>query len=65
MKTILVWVLVTFNHAPYGYRTVSYSPVMSDLASCELLQTYVDMSNKNKPGNGTNTSQCVQIRVNQ
>lgn len=56
MTTILVWVLVTVGG--YNTNTITYSPPMSDLESCQRLQiaakTLVQYYF---------TNQCVQISI--
>jgi hypothetical protein len=49
MNTILVWVLVV------GQHSVTFSPPMADLQSCEFLKKEVT--------EGTIWSKCVQIRM--
>lgn len=57
MNTILVWILITVNYTGNGYRTVTYSPPMADLESCQRM---ADIVNKKSNYIGT---QCVQVRV--
>jgi hypothetical protein len=56
MNTVLVWVLVTINSTYYGYKTITYSPPVADLESCQRLAD--NISNKVNM-----TTQCVQVRV--
>lgn len=57
MNTILVWILITVNYTGHGYSTVTYSPPMADLESCQRM---ADLVNKKSNYIGT---QCVQVRV--
>jgi hypothetical protein len=58
MNTILVWILVTANYTGNGYRTVTYSPPMADLESCQRMSDVI-----NKKTNVNIVTECVQIRV--
>ena len=56
MNTVLVWVLVTFSNTYYGYKTITYSPPLADLESCQRLADNIR--------NQVNiTTQCVQVKV--
>jgi hypothetical protein len=56
MNTVLVWVLVTFSNTYYGYKTITYSPPVADLESCQRLADNIR--------NQVNiTTQCVQVKV--
>ena len=54
MNTILVWVLVSVGG--YGDHPVRYSPLMTDLESCQRLEKAVREGKYN-------FTQCVQIQV--
>ena len=56
MNTVLVWILITINGTANGYRTVTYSPPLADLESCQRMS---DLVNKAY----LITTQCVQVRV--
>jgi hypothetical protein len=58
MNTVLVWILVTVNSTYYGYKTVTYSPPLADLESCQRLADNVRMD-----VDRSITTQCVQVRV--
>jgi hypothetical protein len=52
-----VWVLVTSSLDSHGGGSVTYSPPLKDLASCEFLQ-------KNLPNdNHHHRTRCVQINM--
>ena len=56
MNTVLVWVLVTFSNTYYGYKTITYSPPVADLESCQRLADLVNKAH-------LITTQCVQVKV--
>lgn len=58
MNTVLVWILVTVNTTAYDYKTVTYSPPLADLESCQRLS-----DNVIKNVDGSIKTQCVQVRV--
>jgi len=53
---VTVWVLVTTAIDSHGGGSVTYSPPLVDLPSCEFLQ-------KNIPGQRYVSNRCIQINM--
>jgi hypothetical protein len=59
MNTVLVWILVSIGG--YNTNTITYSPPMADLESCQRMQKSI---NDLYPGGQPRARvQCIQVKV--
>jgi hypothetical protein len=56
MNSVLVWILITVGG--YNGNTVTYSPPMTDLATCEFLKKSVTENTERNV-----RPRCVQIKM--